>query len=438
MSQAAGHSQSDSSSVNMSSSISEVLKPLRDSIVDKPPYVSGTLPLPAECFSLFYKKDSAWSHIDLANATPEQMQELSSACEPASFGLKQENVLDETYRKAGKLDSQAFVTPVVPERTSLTNIVREYLLEGKKSSLALSMELYKLNVYDKGSFFKAHVDTPRNANMFGSLVLVFPTPHDGGSLLLRARGEEWAFDSAKALAEAPAPSIGFVAFFSDVEHEVSHVTNGHRVTLTFNLYLTSKPAKSISHVVPANELLFKSEFQKLLDSPTFLPNGGALGFGLRHAYPVKQPLEPLYNLLKGSDAVVLRISRELSLEAVLYLVYTSKPVESWQGWCTGMLGHVLDVDGFREGENLEQMLQQEGGIILRRGHTDRADEHVEWVTKRTSLSRDKQTYLAHGNEPSLEYAYGDVSLVVRIGKYGDRSNPLEPAERDDSMDEDDE
>jgi hypothetical protein len=36
--------------------------------------------------------------------------------------------------------------------------------------------------------------------MFGSLVIVFPTPHEGGALLLRHRGQEWIFDSDQALA----------------------------------------------------------------------------------------------------------------------------------------------------------------------------------------------------------------------------------------------
>ena len=34
--------------------IQQLLVPLRESITNKPPYISGTLPLPAPCFSLFY------------------------------------------------------------------------------------------------------------------------------------------------------------------------------------------------------------------------------------------------------------------------------------------------------------------------------------------------------------------------------------------------
>ncbi|KAI0294544.1 hypothetical protein BC826DRAFT_1137333 [Russula brevipes] len=101
---------------------------------------------------------------------------------------------------------------------------------------AVKVELYKLNFYGQGAFFKPNVDTPRGKKMFGSLVLVFPTPHEGGALLARHRGTEWTFDSAAELSAAPPSSIGYAAFLSDVEHEVAPVLSGHRITLTYNLY----------------------------------------------------------------------------------------------------------------------------------------------------------------------------------------------------------
>ena len=104
----------------------QLLTPLRESIVDKPPYTSGTLRLPNSCFSLFYKttKDtnnarydgrqlhlkgiesffSSYRHINLASATHDELEQLTQACVPATFGVNEKDVLDETYRKAGKLD----------------------------------------------------------------------------------------------------------------------------------------------------------------------------------------------------------------------------------------------------------------------------------------------------------------------------------------------
>lgn len=98
----------------------------------------------------------------------------------------------------------------------------------------------------KNCFFKALKDTPRATNMLGFLVLVFPTPHEGGALLLRHDDKEWAFDSSKILADAKSnraddtrSHIGYIAFYSDVEHEVAKVVSGHCVTITYNFYSTS-------------------------------------------------------------------------------------------------------------------------------------------------------------------------------------------------------
>ena len=88
-------------------------------------------------------------HINFANATSENLLELIQACEPASFGLKQESVLDETYRKAGKMDSDCFSTKLDLSHTDLINIIRGYLLEGTQSTNNVKTELYKLNVYSK-------------------------------------------------------------------------------------------------------------------------------------------------------------------------------------------------------------------------------------------------------------------------------------------------
>ncbi len=44
--------------------------------------------------------------------------------------------------------------------------------------------LDKLNVYTEGDFFKAHVDTPRSPDMFGTLLIHLPVRHEGGQLVV--------------------------------------------------------------------------------------------------------------------------------------------------------------------------------------------------------------------------------------------------------------
>jgi hypothetical protein len=55
--------------------------------------------------------------------------------------------LDETYGKAGKMDSECFCSTLDLSHTDLIKIIRDYLLEGTQSTNNIKTELYKLNIY---------------------------------------------------------------------------------------------------------------------------------------------------------------------------------------------------------------------------------------------------------------------------------------------------
>jgi len=61
--------------------------------------------------------------------------------------VNQDDVLDESYRKAGKLDRAYFASNFDLERSGLLNAMRSTLLEGHDEKKAIEAELYKLNVY---------------------------------------------------------------------------------------------------------------------------------------------------------------------------------------------------------------------------------------------------------------------------------------------------
>ena len=159
--------------------------------------------------------------------------------------------------------------------------------------------------------------------MFASLVIVYPTRHEGGALVFRHQGREFTFDSAATVREAASPSVAFAAFFSDLEHEVEVVTTGYRVTVTYNLYLTdghSHPAPPISVTY---EIALKTAFISLLADRTCLPRGGLIGFGLRHQYPLsiyQSSLQQLLAFLKGSDAVLYKVCKDLELKVSIQIV----------------------------------------------------------------------------------------------------------------------
>ncbi|EED79503.1 predicted protein, partial [Postia placenta Mad-698-R] len=260
-----------------------------------------------------------------------QLRQLAEACDVATFGVNNQDVHDESYRKAGKLDSANFSLKLDLAGSGLLDVIRDNLLEGHGEAKSIRAELYKLNVYGKDSFFKSHKDTPRGGSMFGSLVLVYPTAHQGGALVLRHNNKEWTFDSARMISAEQDPCVAYVAFYSDVDHEVTLVTSGYRVTVTYNLYfvedLAPLPSAIISH--DAGEESLQASLRRLLNDVSFLPDGGFLGFGLNHQYPIDleqfdwsrkekiAAMRAIEGRLKGSDAILMKICKQLSLSVSL-------------------------------------------------------------------------------------------------------------------------
>lgn len=121
---------------------------------------------------------------DKTQLDPDALDALLRACQPATFGRGDQDVLDASYRKAGKLDTNAFDTNFSPYETGIIDSITQLLLPSlcghgdyKRSVRA---ELYKLNVYSgPDGKFKAHVDTPRSPAQFGSLVVCLPVEHEG-------------------------------------------------------------------------------------------------------------------------------------------------------------------------------------------------------------------------------------------------------------------
>jgi hypothetical protein len=272
----------------------------------------------------------------------------------------------------------------------------------------------------EGSFFKAHIDTPRGTNMFGSLVVIFPTSFDGGELIMRKGEDEWSFDAASVLAECQDPHIAYVALYSDIEHEVSMVKSGHRISVTYNLYYDDDAgARTIPVSLSPNALALKKTLDALLLDSSFLPEGGWLGFNLEHKYPVEMSRDgPYFSLneiskrLKGLDAETVRVAKELSLHVSLRaLVCADYDLIAFQG----LIPDLTDVAP-------EHIAEQKGALILEE------DVPVYWVRE---LSKLNQCYPidVRGNEPAVFYEYESFCLFIEVGKPGARTTLPTPAAR---------
>lgn len=82
-------------------------------------------------------------------------ERLLAACSPAPFGRGQEEVLDDSYRKAVKLDGDQFSTSFELGSTDLLETIRAALLPDRRD-VVLTAQKDKLNVYTQGGFFKMH------------------------------------------------------------------------------------------------------------------------------------------------------------------------------------------------------------------------------------------------------------------------------------------
>ncbi|RPD72376.1 hypothetical protein L226DRAFT_614840 [Lentinus tigrinus ALCF2SS1-7] len=415
---------------------------LRETLAQSLPYCGGTFELPSDSFELYYGKENANS----AASSHEALDALQSACEPAAFGRNTETVLDETYRKAGKMDTSEFVVRLDVVKSGLLDIVCSSLLSGDKSRRSVRAELYKLNVYGEGAFFKSHTDTPTSGTMFGSLVVVFPTSHVGGNLILRHHEHEWTFDSAKLLA-GTANHVAYAAFFSDVEHEVTTVTSGHRITITYNLYwgnsetdrkVTGTQSNSLNILQPlnVNATGVGRVLAEALEDKALLPEGGTLGFGLRHAYPFprtwdmavdkKDPLAALPALLKGSDLALFDACEALGLKPQLkFLGDTGEKDDE-----PVLLDRAIQISDVEVYDRVDEMVTYHNGVIMEEVDADfrpsSADiaignrRPVYWVTEVGKMNTLASTYIHYGNQGVLSHLYMTACLTVDVGPVGDR------------------
>lgn len=110
-------------------------------------------------------------------------------------------------------------------------------------------------------------------SQFGSLVVCLPFKHEGGQLAVRHGGNEVVYDWA-AGAE---PKIQWAAFYSDCEHEVMQVTSGHRITLTYNLFVTDAGHMATAgHSYRLETLPLYPKMKAMYSDPDFLPKGELL------------------------------------------------------------------------------------------------------------------------------------------------------------------
>jgi predicted 2-oxoglutarate/Fe(II)-dependent dioxygenase YbiX len=168
---------------------------------------------------------------------PAQARQLIEAATRAPYGRGEATIYDEKVRRTWQIDGSQVKIGGKHGPEMVARIVAK-VAEGLGVEGPVAAELYKLLIYEKGSFFVSHRDTEKAPGMFATLVVALPSHSEGGELIVR-HGERKARLDLRA--EEPS-EFAYAAFYADCVHEVAEVTAGCRATLVFNLVRQGKGA----------------------------------------------------------------------------------------------------------------------------------------------------------------------------------------------------
>ncbi len=247
----------------------------------------------------------------LSFPVPEaQSRALVERCERAPYGRGTETVLDTSVRKVWQLSPSRFDIGGKPWPGVFAQILDTVANGLGCNGANVTAELYKLLVYDEGAFFKTHRDTEKADGMFGTLLIVLPSPHTGGDLVVRHAGKEARFE----LSGDEVSELRFAAFYADCEHEVLPVTEGNRVCLVYNLLQSSSPGTKRKKALKVPNYDAEAAAAGTILKKTFAqPNGPRkIAWLLEHQY---SPATLSFTALKNADAALSQVLREAAERA---------------------------------------------------------------------------------------------------------------------------
>ncbi len=262
--------------------------------------------------------------------TAADAKRLIKQASQAPYGRGEETIVDTGVRRVWQIE---------PGRFSLQNAQWEPFLGGIIDSVRrefgigqkVEPKLYKLLIYEKGSFFAPHRDTEKTPGMFATLVVCLPSRHQGGTLVVGHAGQTAQIDFAGSAAEY---RIQYAAFYADCRHEVKPITQGYRICLVYNLAIArSKQQPSAPRDGPVVEKVAEVLPRWFADRS----NGrDRIVVPLAHQY-TEAGLDP--RELKGADRsradVLFRAADQLGFQAFLALMthsqHGSVDCDSWHG-----------------------------------------------------------------------------------------------------------
>ncbi|KAL5114504.1 hypothetical protein ACEQ8H_007594 [Pleosporales sp. CAS-2024a] len=362
------------------------------------------------------------------------LQKLVDGTQCNTFGRKVYDADNKSYRTPFKLDANWVSSNFCPYECGIIDVISQTLLPKlPSSSQGIRAKLTRLNVYQAPSGdSSAHVDTPQSELHFGTLVVCLPCDHEGGQLVVCHQEKSTMFDWSGAGNE-----LKWAAFYIDCEHKVRTVTSGHRITLTYNLYMRRGLGElaGFSPVLDPRQLPVYRYVKEALANPCFMAQGGFLGRYCTHAYAhtTSNTQYTMPSILKGSDMVAYEVFRALGMTTharPVYVPITGRPLVSEDVADGGrqFLTHSQIGDNFSEVVECSGKLGNDDNVnwtCVKSSHELRDVVWMNWP--RQGNEAVQFAYAAygwqHGNQCETVFTYSFCALIFEIPPYGERIKP---------------
>ena len=171
--------------------------------------------------------------------SPLVIKKLIKLAKPAKFGWRDQTLLDPTVRNAWEIAKNHIKTGADwnKELAATVELLKKDL--GLPETAKLQANLHNLLIYEPGQFFNYHQDSEKLDGMVATLIIILPSSHKGGILVIDHKGTKKQFHSSRF----PIDQLTLIAFYADCHHEVKVLKEGYRLALTYNLTMLNHSNK---------------------------------------------------------------------------------------------------------------------------------------------------------------------------------------------------
>ena len=168
-----------------------------------------------------------------------QAKALVQKASHAPFGHREKTITDLSVRNVWEIKKDKIKIDIKKWNKTFIPILQELQDSIGLPSGEIRANLDKLLIYEEGQFFSTHQDSEKENNMLATLVIVLPSPHKGGALIVSHCGE------SKKYITKDFSKLNFFGHYSDCHHKIKKVTKGYRIALTYQIIVEVSKKLSI-------------------------------------------------------------------------------------------------------------------------------------------------------------------------------------------------